>query len=381
MTKRTVLITGATGILGSWVLGEALDRGYRAVVLMRDPDRAEARRRLAAVMQFLGKEASLESVRIVLGDACWPNLGISPAEADELRSAIGMVIHCAACTKFGERHSEQVWATNVRGVENVIRFLQGSDAAFYHVSTAYVAGNRRGRILETELDGGQQFRNMYERSKYEAEAIVRQAFAEERLRGGIFRPGIIVGDSREGRISQFLNVYSFLRLADLAESARMNGHARLRLRGNPHAEIGLASVDWISEALWRIIEADGPAGKTYHLTNPNPCTLQDLQTWANSFVASGKVRLEFTEAPAAPLTPIEAAIDASFRSYLPYMTFQPTFDRTHTDRALAGTLPFPVVGPELLTTLLHYARQRRWTDIFGVEAKPGNLGITNGASA
>jgi thioester reductase-like protein len=368
MKNGPVLITGATGIMGSWVLGEALMRGYTPIALMRDPTEDAARERLRAVLSLIGLQDRADDIRILCGDTRKPDLGLRSAEVAEMRANLGGMIHCAACTSFSPREDAELWATNVGGVANVLHFLAGSGVPLFHVSTAFVAGKRRGRALESELDLNQDFNNTYERSKCEAERMVQDAVAKGSIRACIFRPAIIVGSTSGGAISQFMNFYGFLRFIDAASTGRL-GTGRLRVRGNPLATKNLVPVDWVSKALWTIIETDGASGNTYHLTNPTPSTQQRLLEWANQWMSVSKVSLEYVSRLEGDVSPLEQAANVSFRLYRSYLQYEPVFDRTNTDRALNGSLEFPKLGQDFYQQLLDFARAERWRGVFGCATK------------
>lgn len=369
MKGRCVLITGATGIMGSWVLAGALDRGYRPIVLMRDSDPAQARKRVDAVLRLVKRDSELDKVRIVFGDVRRPALGLDPNVLQELRATLDGFIHCAACISFDARQKDELWATNVEGVTHMLRFLAGTSIPLYHVSTAYVAGRRQGRVLETELDLNQTFNNMYEESKLEAESLVNDALDDGNISGAVFRPGILVGASKDGRISQFLNFYGFLQLIDIAASGALNGQRRLRFVADPTATKNLVPVDWAAEALWRLIETEGASGQTYHLTNPAPVTHENLREWANELLRPCNIRIEATERLDGDGSRFEWVAHSTLRHYLPYMQCEPLFDRTNTDKVLGDSLPFPHIGPEFYDTLMAFARERRWQGIFKCNSK------------
>lgn len=371
MKNKTVLITGATGIMGSWILGEALDRGYQPVVLMRDKDLALARERIGAVLDLVERGGDVSRVRIVRGDARFRGFGLDAGLVEELRGTLGAMVHCAACTSFNPRQDEELWATNVGGVANMLHFLAETNIPLYHVSTAYVAGKRLGRVLETELDENQEFNNTYEQSKCEAEKLVHAAVAKGTVRAAIFRPGILVGGLGHGRITQFLNFYQFLRFIDYASSPDVDLRGRLRVRGKPEGTKNLVPVDWSARAMWHIIETDGPSGQTYHLTNPKPITHLSLQHWATSYLGLKEIRL--VDRLESPYTALEVAANSAFRLYEGYMKGEPEFDVSNTLRALGDALSFPRVGPELYTTMLKFARERRWEGIFGCETKAARV--------
>ncbi len=124
MRNRTILITGATGIMGSWVLGEALERGYEPTVLMRDASTTRAKERIEAVLRLSGREDKLEQVRIIHGDTRLPDMGLESVEVARLRSTLGSMIHCAASTTFSPRRDAEVTEA-VSGM--VDRLLRGDD--------------------------------------------------------------------------------------------------------------------------------------------------------------------------------------------------------------------------------------------------------------
>ena len=379
MKHGPVLITGATGIMGSWVLGEALRRGYAPIVLMRDASEDSARERLQAVLRLMGLEERVGEVRILRGDARQPDMGLRPSEVAEMRANLGGMIHCAACTSFSPREDAELWATNVGGVANVLHFLAGSGVPLYHVSTAFVAGKRRGRALESELDLNQDFNNTYERSKCEAERMVQDAMAKGSVRAAIFRPAIIVGATGSGAISQFMNFYGFLRFVDAASAGRL-GTGRLRVRGNPLATKNLVPVDWVSRALWTIVEAEGASGRTYHLTNPKPSTQQRLLEWANQWMSGSRVSMEYVSRLDGDVSPLEQAANATFRLYRSYLQYEPAFDRANTDRALGGCVEFPSLGQDFYKNLLEFARTERWRGVFGCPTKSARTPKSAGAA-
>jgi len=373
MNGLPVLITGATGIMGSWVLGEALRRGYRPMVLMRDADPAHARERLRSVLRLVGNESLTDEVRILQGDTRQPLLGLGRAVADELHEVLGSIVHCAACTSFSTKFDTELWETNVGGVANLLDFLGGSQVPLYYVSTAYVAGNRRGLVYEHELEQDQQFNNTYEQSKCQAERMVRDAIAAGAIRASIFRPGIIVGSATHGSITQFLNFYSFLRFIDMASSRKKADPGYIRVAADPDGTKNLVPVDWSARALWSIIEAEGPCSRTYHLTSPSPVSHVSLLLWANQFLGARSLRIRLVERLNGDASALEGMCHGAFSHYQPYLYGEPLFDRTNTDRALGECVPFPEVGPEFFHTLLAFARAQRWRGIFGCKPRPTSL--------
>ena len=143
-----------------------------------------------------------------------------------------------------------------------------------YVSTAYVAGVRKGVVYEHELALGQAFKNHYESTKFQAEVWVRDAMDE--VPTTIYRPAIVVGDSRTGETQKFDGPYYMLR-ADLA----LRG-ARLPIPqfGRSAAPFNVVPVDFVVDALVAGSRAPTRVGETLHLVDPEPVTASELLTTA-----------------------------------------------------------------------------------------------------
>jgi thioester reductase-like protein len=244
-----VLLTGATGFVGHEVLVRLLERGDRHVhaLVRADDDRAAA-----------GRLPEHDRLSAWAADIERPGLGLSGARADELAERVSTVIHCAASVSFslGLDESRRV---NVEGTRRMVELAErcarrgGGLERFTYVSTAYVAGAHRGDFGEDDLDVGQDFRNPYERSKFEAERLLRQRAGELPLQ--VLRPSIVVGDSRTGYTPSFNVLYPPLRA--LANGAMPALPARRR------APVDVVPVDYVADAVDQLAR-EGPDG-TFHL--------------------------------------------------------------------------------------------------------------------
>jgi len=368
MGKRSILITGGTGIMGSWVLAKALERGFSPVVLMRDATMEQARQRLAAVLALPGADHRLDEITILQGDTCQPDLGLNDAQRGMLRNTLSLVIHCAASISFNPKKDFELQSANVDGLRHMMQLLEGTDVPLYHVSTAYVAGMHEGRVMEHELLDT-PCKNTYERTKRQAEQIFVDALAAGTIRGAVFRPSIIVGAERGGLISQFHNFYSILRMVDVIEGGQLPAGESLRLQGNPESTLNLIPVDWVAEALWTIVEREGASARTYHLTNPNPCKLRELNHWATRTLSPMGSQMGFQPKLDGDITRAEQVANASLALYRHYLLDEPIFDRTNTDRALGGTLPCPRLDADFFDRLLGYARAQQWIGAFGCKLR------------
>jgi thioester reductase-like protein len=235
VTERPILLTGATGFVGMAVLARLLAAGHEVHCLIRASDDAEADSRLRAVLQQVQAPATGRAVAIA-GDLTAPRLGLGQRH-DEIAARVGTVIHSAASVAF-DLPIEEARAINVEGTRRVLDFAGAVPdlQRVAYVSTAYVAGDRRGTVYEDDRETG-PFRNSYERSKHEAEGVVRASG----LPWTIARPSIIVGESTTGWTASFNVLYAPLRA--FAAGAYPVLPARRR------SPVDVVPVDYVADAV------------------------------------------------------------------------------------------------------------------------------------
>jgi len=262
MKHQHTILTGATGTLGLELLPRLIRSNPRQKItlLLRGKSSAGFRQRCARIRQSLQTywpEIELSSVRPVRGDLTEPNLGLSMFTYRALQNQATQIIHSAALTQLNPPWN-RAREINVGGTRKLIEFAIGCPhlEQFAYISTAFVAGDRMGNITEDELLCGQNFLNTYQRSKCAAELLVRTA--KDRLPITIFRPSIIVGDSTDGHLAVLDNIY--LPLAHIAL-----GQLR-EIPGSGQARLDLVPVDYVAEAMVRLLQSQTCCGKTYHLT-------------------------------------------------------------------------------------------------------------------
>jgi nucleoside-diphosphate-sugar epimerase/predicted lipid carrier protein YhbT len=359
-TQPVVFLTGGTGALGSWIARKLLEQGLTVRSLARGSAHRSSRQRMEESLLAAGVSGhDLSRLRVVEGNILHPRFGMSAVDWSE---RVGLVIHCAASTAFDESASEATRRTNVQGLLNVLAFARERQAPFVHVSTAYVAGKRTGRVHEHDLDEGQAFHNTYEQSKCCGEALVRQWAADTGLPTIVLRPSIVLGDARHGRALRFNTVYDLMRTFDLLGAA-MRDQA-LRVVADERATKNIVPVDYFADLAWRIIRA-GQTG-TYHIVHPRALPLGELRNIFAELFGCEQVVLVSREAFARqPATAAERACHRAASAYRPYMTAaEPLFDRSATDAVLAsGAMP-PPSPPKLnvayFRRLLEYARSVNW---------------------
>jgi thioester reductase-like protein len=356
-----LLLTGATGFLGMEVLARYLERSDRRVIaLVRAPDDTAAAGRIAGVLhELFGAQARnyLSRVEAVAADLTAPGLGIGLSRSIELAERVDEVIHCGASVAF-DLPLEASRAINVYGTRRVLELAELADERgglrrFAHVSTAYVAGTHAGPFRETDLDVGQEFRNGYEQSKFEAEQLVR---AHDHLPWTILRPSIVVGDRRSGWTAAFNVLYWPLRAF-----ARGLFPAVPAL---PSATVDVVSIDYVADAIHALCTAPGGVGETYHLTaGANATSVSELTELASRYFDRPPPRVLSPEefaAGARVTTELQRAVLEQGAVYFPYFSIRTQFDDTRAQARLepAGIHVSPL--PDYLERLLDFATQTGW---------------------
>lgn len=245
----TLLLTGATGMVGREILARAAvdPRFDRVLCLMRPPlDRLEP------LLAAYGV-ARTSHVSGLAGDVTQPNLGLTGLRA---LAGVTHVLHCAATVSF-DHSLEDARHINVGGTRHVLDICrQLSDLVRLDaVSTCYVAGRRRDLVTEPELTHRCGFHNTYEQTKYESEELLRAAKAT--LPIAVHRPSIVVGDSRTGRTGSWKVLYWPLKVL-----------ARGWLPAVPYDPAGrldIVPVDFVASAILALSRNPDTIGQTFHL--------------------------------------------------------------------------------------------------------------------
>ncbi|MFP6766285.1 MAG: SDR family oxidoreductase [Planctomycetaceae bacterium] len=365
-----ILLTGGTGLLGRYLLRDLTLAGVPVAVVVRRSRRQSAQDRVNSLMATwesrLGRE--LTAPKVLEGDLTETDLGLSAEDVNWIRSNCDSVFHNAASLTFiSTDPAGEPWRSNVGGTRNVLDLCQKTGIRdLHHVSTSYVCGLRSDTVLETQLDVGQTLGNDYERSKVQAEQMVREAdFLSPPT---IYRPAIIVGDSNDGFTTTFHGFYASLHLAyTLTRSYDENQEeapeipTRVTLDGTERKN--LVPVDWVSAAAVHILTNRQFHGETYHLTPTVPVTtgtIRDVMEGAyglrgSTFAGHGTELEDPNE--------VEQLFYEHFKVYDSYWRDDPTFDSSQTIAACPH-LPCPLVDQEMLLMMARAAIDMdfRWKD-------------------
>jgi thioester reductase-like protein len=318
----TTLLTGFPGFLGTRLVARLLDDQPDAkIAALVEPRMAQRAREVAAELP------GGDRVEIVEGD-----IGLPPARYDELAGEVRDVFHLAAVYDLavGEEIARKV---NIEGTRHVIAFCEACTDLRRHnyVSTCYVAGLRTGLVLESELEAGQEFKNFYESTKYGAEVLVRASM--DHVPTTVFRPGIVVGDTRTGETQKFDGPYFILRA--VSSFARLG--LPLMKMGRTDAPFNAVPVDFIIDALAVGSQLAETEGETLQLVDPEPLSAASLVELLSETYAGRRPQIP-TWMPSLQLflsiKPIRAIIGGVPPESLRYLNHSVLYDGTRTAELL-----------------------------------------------
>jgi len=363
----TILLTGATGAVGSSLAPLLKKMGHNLICLVRGNDP------VARLKKALG---NVEHIVVFNGDVVLPNLGVCESEMKKWRGKIDKVIHCASSIKFDEASAKETTCINVCGTQNVLDFARIMEIPEVHyVSTAYVAGDA-DVFSESDVDIGQKCRNVYERTKLQAEKLVKGwGYGEH----SIYRLGIVVGDTVTGWTPSFSGYYGFLssvwylRQKFVSMSAQKmekyeskgiafdgDGMLKLPIYGqfSPVSTLNIIPVDWVVRVMADLADFKA-VGQIFHIVHPNPPRIQ----WLNNISLKhlGITEFHYGEIfrcdPSSLIGKFQKIFDRSTAQYLPYITHEARFDISNLQRTLEASFDLPpIVDERFVAKLMNYAK-------------------------
>jgi len=359
--QRGVLLTGATGLLGQYLLHDLLLMGHPVAVLVRDSRKERGAERIAQIVAFWSERLrrKLPTPIILNGDLGRVALGLTAADKRWLGRHCQTVLHSAANLSFRGTPEGEPWRTNVEGTKSLLALCRDVGVSQWHqVSTAFVCGRRAGIIAEEARERTHGFHNPYEESKWQAEQLVR---GTPWLRATIYRPAVIVGDSRTGYTSSFNGLYRFLELAvRLASVNATAGETRLPLRLPLSGDEvwNLVSVDWVSRAIVELLARPRWHGRTFHLVARSPVSTRLVRDVGAEVLNLSGVEFAGTKGVEHP-SRLEQVFLEGIQEYWPYLGGNPVFTSVNASAALPD-LPPPPVDRLVLERLIRFAMANRW---------------------
>ncbi|MEV5341521.1 SDR family oxidoreductase [Streptomyces sp. NPDC052676] len=369
----TVLLTGATGFLGSRIAHALITTRSEPVVALGRGDPSRLRDRMIEALRVLGggalDELLRDRLRCVSGDVTKPWLGLSPALYARLAGEVDAIWHCASDIALtGGR--ERLYRVNVHGTAEVLAFAAATPprCQLVHVSSMAVAGARpSGRVMESDLSDVHGFETHYDASKFEAECLVRRWAQRHNRPVVVLRPSIVAADRTlpAGAAGHSLSV-----LGDMLEAVSQGGApgipaqrpgARrliLRLRVSSDASFNIVGDRYATEAMIRIghdRRYEGATAHTFHVVHPQPTPIRDLLAVIEEQYPG--LRIECADHDVTDPTDAEQFVAASLTGFLRYCRHQRVYDRSNATAATPGLADPAPIDTAFLRGALGFARR------------------------
>ncbi len=262
----TYFVTGASGFIGKRLVKKLLERKGSTVYFLI---RAESKKKLPKMMAFWGAEADKRCIPVV-GDLAKPGLGVSTADKTKLKGKIKHFFHLAAVYDMTAT-AEENEITNVLGTHHAVELANEIKAgAFQHMSSIAVAGNYEGVFREDMFDEAKDYLDHpYMKTKHDSEQYVRQNC---KMPWRVYRPGVVLGDSKTGEIDKIDGPYYFFKLIQRMRQILPPWMPALGIEGG---RMNMVPVDFVVNATDHIAHAKGHDRKAFHLTDPSPLRIGD----------------------------------------------------------------------------------------------------------
>ncbi|HEX8140616.1 MAG TPA: SDR family oxidoreductase [Pyrinomonadaceae bacterium] len=326
---ETIFLTGFPGFIAGRLVERLARDGARFLLLVQPAFAERARLEAARISSETG--ASPDSFHILEGDITREGLGLSPHDLESARRETTILFHLAAIYDLYVTR-EAGMRVNVEGTRNVNSFACDLPALrhYHYVSTCYVAGLRKGLILETELRHDAGFRNFYEETKYLAELEVEAVKRE--LPVTIHRPSVVCGDSHTGETAKYDGIYY------LIHYLRMQPRLLSMLNiGNTEVRLNLVPVDFVVASMRALISDERARAQTVQLADPAPLTTAELFDSIAGVMTGGRGSLLRVPPRLVQTTlslPLSPKITGLPHRAVPYFFLDQTYDTTVARRLL-----------------------------------------------
>jgi NAD(P)-dependent dehydrogenase (short-subunit alcohol dehydrogenase family) len=336
-------VTGATGFIGRNLVQRLLQREGTIYALVRSGSRG----RLEELRTSFGPDGA--RVVPISGDLAQPGLGVSEEDLLELRGKVDHFFHLAAIYDMTAGTEAQEIA-NVEGTRHAVELAGSIEAGcFNHVSSIAVAGMYRGEWREDMFEEAEGLdTHPYFRTKHESERVVRE---ESRRPWRVYRPGIVVGDSRTGKIDKVDGPYYGFKLLQQMRRVLPSWLPTLGVEGG---EINIVPVDYVADAIDYIAHQPDLDGQAFSLTDPNPKTAGEM---INLFARAADAPQSALRLEANVTDPATSLVRTGLRFFPPakrvmkaglgqigipagvlsYFSYPTHFDSSNAERALEGS--------------------------------------------
>lgn len=387
---KKIFITGATGFIGSNLTYKFLKEGYKVKLLVRKRRNQSVQERIYRVLftdvcdndktEF---KKFRNRIEVVEGDITQDSfLGISKREIEKLCREVGAVFHCAAFMSFDDYKREDLFRHNVDGTKNILDFMLKTDLPYFHyLSTAYVCGRELDiDIPEERLERPKIFNNAYEETKFESEKIIADYKTRYGLKVNIYRPSIVVGNSKTGKTQSLTGYYAVIRAMyilrekfvrragiqdeNISEDKLTNGklYLPLRVAWIKDRPLNLVPIDYVIDVIFEIFKREDLFNKIFYVIHPNPPIIKDvLKYTCDALNISTFQIIDAKDFLKNPKTLWERFFFKNVKEYAPYLEIpEPRFKDKNTAQVIKNGFSVPAIDASFISKLVTYCIQSNW---------------------
>jgi short-subunit dehydrogenase len=383
-------ITGGTGFIGRNFIDKLKDREGDIYVLTR----AASMHKFEELQERMGEQS--DRLIPVQGDLTEKLLGVDEATIGDLKGKIKYFCHFAAIYDIGASAEAQT-ETNIEGTRNAIQLAEAVEAGcFEHVSSIAAGGLYEGTWREDMFEEAENLDHPYFSTKHDSEGIVRN---ECQVPWRVYRPGMVVGNSKTGEIDKIDGAYYFFKTLQKIRGVLPPWFPLVGIEGG---KFNIVPVDYVVDAMDHIVHQDDLEGRCFHLTDPEHHSIGNMM---NIFAEAGhaprfSMRLDmrmfsfipsFVRTTLAGLPPVKRIVSTLLEdmglpdSVMMFMNYPTRYDNRDTERALKGS---GISCPDLrdyAPVIWDYWERNLDPDLFVDHSLEGNVGgkivLITGASS
>jgi len=339
-------ITGASGFIGKRLVRKILARDNTVVYFLSRATGTRGDKQRAALLDYWGVDD--KRAVAIMGDMTLPELGVSAADRKKLSGKVAHFAHLAAIYDLKATAEEQQ-AGNIDGTRNAVQFANAIKAGrFHHVSSIAAAGLYEGVWREDMFEEAENLDHPYFATKHESEAIARN---ECTMPWRVYRPGLVVGDSKTGEMDKIDGPYYFFKLIQKMRKILPPWMPAVGIEGG---RINIVPVDFVVDAMDHIMHLEKGDGRAFHLTDPNPHRVGDVLNIFCKAAHAPRMEMRINAAlfgfiprgvkkSLMSLTPARRIRNAVMKDLglpedmMQFVNYPTRFDSRETDKALKGT--------------------------------------------
>ncbi|MBK5202635.1 MAG: SDR family oxidoreductase [Prolixibacteraceae bacterium] len=350
---RKIVIDGANGFVASHFIKELTEHNQKVTAFARKNCRESSQKRIEkAILKTGASKGQIADIKVYDYELKEENFALSETSLSEIFNEDVDFFHFAANLKFSEKDKEEIFSTNINGMENAIStYLKYAtpSSRFFYISTVYSCGKTKEPFLEKFYPDAEieQFRNYYEQSKRFAENRLKAHMERKKFNLHIIRLAQVVGNRETGVTTTNYGVFDFAKR--IKSLAKRHPNETVRIKIKPYSTQNFIAVNVVARYLYEISRIQ----KLPVIINVNGNSYVKNQTITNCLSKLLPINIVFDETlETKQMTSLERIISAGMKFTGIYANTILSFDRTQLEK-LVDTSD-ELISEDSLYKMIHY---------------------------